>query len=42
MEIRTYLSLALFALACLVVEGGFVVGIAYALGSWICHLAGVT
>ena len=42
MQIRTYLSLVLFALACLVVEGGFVVGIAYVLGSWICHMAGVT
>jgi hypothetical protein len=42
MQLRTYVSLALFALACLVVEGGLVVGIAYVLGSWVCHLAGVT
>ena len=42
MQIRTFLSLALFALACLVVDGGLVVGIAYVLGSWICHMAGVT
>jgi hypothetical protein len=39
---RAVLSLALFALACLVVEGGFVVGMAYVLGSWLCHMAGVT
>jgi hypothetical protein len=41
MHIRTYLSLALFTLGCVVVEGGLVVGIAYVLGSWLCHLAGV-
>jgi hypothetical protein len=41
MRLRAYLPLVAFTIACFVVEGALVVGLAFLGGALLCHLSGM-